>query len=413
MPVRGRRGAVALQRHGRSVGIGQGAGGAAAPAGSGPGAALAWGCALVLTLAAGCTPADEAPAPDAAAAAPELSVEVTTVPVRRGAIAQRISAPGSLLARRESHIGTMVSGRIERVYVSEGDRVAEGAPLFEIDREPYAAALRAAEAGLDLARAERRQIAADLARARKLQAQNIVTEQEIDRLATQLAVAQARERQAAEAVALARQDLDRTVVHAPYDASVAKRLADEGTTALVQPQTIVMVLQETEELEARATIPESQLQSVAVGDRARLVVEGVADPIETTVSAVGDTIDPATRTYTVKMRVPNADHALKAGVFAQVELFPRERPEVLLVPREAIRTEDGRTRVLTVREGRAEAVPVEVGVVAEEMAELRSGLEAGSPVIVGAAARTLAPGMAVRVVEGEGAEAAAGTGTAP
>jgi membrane fusion protein (multidrug efflux system) len=347
-----------------------------------------------------------APGPVEAPPPAEPAFEVSVVRVARGAITERISAPGSLLARRESHVGALVSGRIEHVFVSEGDRVEAGAPLFQIDPAPFAAALRAAEAGLDVARAERGQLEADLARARELGREQIVSRQQLDRLATSLAVARARERQAAEAVAIARQDLERTRVVAPYAGSVALRLADEGTTALVQPQTIVLVLQETAELEAQAAIPESQLQLIHPGDPARLFVEGIHEPIETAVAAVGDTIDPATRTYLVTMRVSNADHRLKAGVFARVEILPGTRGDALLVPRAALRTEEGRQRVLVVREGRAVAVPVELGVVSEELAEIVRGVEVGEPVIVGEAAGALAPGMRVRVVSEETAGAA-------
>jgi RND family efflux transporter MFP subunit len=353
-----------------------------------------WALAALLSVHCdGRRAAVEAPPPPA-----EPALDVSVVRVGSGAIAERISAPGSVLARRESQIGTMVSGRIERVFVSEGDRVGAGAPLFQIDPGPYAAALRGAEAGLDLARAERRQLEADLARARELEREKIVAPQQLDRLATSLAVARARERQAVEAVAIARQDLERTRVVAPYAGSVASRLADEGTTALVQPQTIVLVLQETAELEAKAAIPESQLQRIQPGDPARLFVEGITDPIETAVAAVGDTIDPATRTYLVTMRVANADRRLKAGVFARVEIRPRAREAVALVPRAALRTEEGRNRVLVVRDGHAHAVPVEVGVVSDELAEILRGVEPGEPVIVGEAAGALAPGMRVRVV---------------
>lgn len=339
-----------------------------------------------------------APGPVEAPPPPEPAFEVSVVPVARGAIAQRVSAPGSLLARRESHVGTLVSGRIEHVFVSEGDRVEASAPLFQIDPAPFAAALRAAEAGLDVARAERGQLEADLARARELGREQIVSKQQLDRLATSLAVGRARERQAAEAVAIARQDLERTRVVAPYAGSVARRLADEGTTALVQPQTIVLVLQETAELEAQAAIPESQLQLIHPGDPVQLFVEGIPEPIETEVAAVGDTIDPATRTYLVTMRVSNADHRLKAGVFARVEIVPAKRADALLVPRAALRTEEGRQRVLVVRDGRAVAVPVELGVVSGELAEITRGVEVGESVIVGEAAGSLASGMRVRVV---------------
>jgi RND family efflux transporter MFP subunit len=346
---------------------------------------------------AACGPAAPPEPSPAGEPASEGVVEVNTAPARRGSILQRVAAPGSVVARRESRIGPEVTGRIERVFVSEGDRVEAGAPLFQIDPEPYEFALRQAEAGLDLARAERRRIEADVARARALREKQILSEQELDRLATELEVARARERQAVEGVALARRELDRTLVRAPYSGSVAERLEDEGTTALVQPQTIVVRLQETAELEAHAAIPESQLALVRIGDPARLRIEGVTEPIETQVSAVSDTIDPATRTYLVKMRVPNPQYALKAGVFAHVEILPGSKNEALLVPRESVRSEEGRTRVLAVRDGRAVALPVRIGLVSESAAEVLEGIEEDETLIVGETARTIAPGMPVRV----------------
>jgi multidrug efflux pump subunit AcrA (membrane-fusion protein) len=116
------------------------------------------------------------------------------------------------------------------------------------------------------------------------------------------------------------------------------------------------------------------------------------------VSAVSDTIDPQARTYRVQMIVPNPDHALKAGIFARIDILPEARREVALVPRAAIRSEDGGTRVLVVREGHAQAVPVQLGIVSESDAEVLMGLGVGDEVIVGVEAREITPGMAVRVV---------------
>ncbi len=321
------------------------------------------------------------------------------MPARRGAIGQVITASGSLAARRESRIGTEVAGRVLRILVKEGDRVEAGAPLFQIDPSPYEMGLRQAQAGLDVAAAEQRQIDADLHRGSALRKQNVVAQQEVDRLSTQLAVAEARVRQAEQVVGLARHQLERTTVPAPYAGSIAQRLVDEGTTALVQPQTVLLVIQETAELEARAAIPESQLALVQVGDPLTVSVEGVPQPIATTVSAVSDTIDPATRTYLVKAIVPNANHTLKAGVFAVLELHPRAKSEVLLVAREAVRTEDARTRVMVIRDDRSVAVPVRIGLVNEHDAEVVDGIAEGDLVLVGASARTIAPGMRVHVTD--------------
>jgi membrane fusion protein (multidrug efflux system) len=325
-------------------------------------------------------------------------VEVSTVRVRRGSILERVTAPGNLRARRESRIGAEVSGRIEQVFVNDGDRVEAAAPLFQIDRGPFEMALRQAAAVRDVARAERAQIEADLERANALRRSDIVAAEQLERMRTQVAVAKARERQAAEGVALARHHLEQTLVRAPFGGSVAQRLVDEGTTALVQPQTIVIVLQETDVLEAEANIPESQLSAVRVGDAALVYVEGIPQPIETRVSAVSDTIDPQARTYRVQMAVPNPEHALKAGIFARIDIQPSERRDALLVPRAAVRSEDGGSRVMVVRDGRAVAVAVQLGAVSEEEAEVLAGLDPDSDVIVGAAAREIAPGMPVRAL---------------
>ncbi len=358
--------------------------------------------AVLLGLGAACDvpggrSADVAAAPEAA----EPVVGVDTTLVRRGTILQRISAPGSLLARRESRLGPEVRGRIAEIHVEEGDRVAAGDPLFQIDPEPYELALRQAEAGLDRARAERKQIAADLGRGKKLRRREVMAETEMDQLRTSLDVARAAEREAEEKVALARRNLDQTLVRAPYDASVAARLEDEGTTALVQPQTVVIVLQETSELEAQATIPEVHFAAIRPGDPALLHVEGLPHPIATEVSSVGDAIDPATRTFLVKMRVPNPEHGLKAGVFARVEILPRAKSDVVLVPREAIRREDGRARVLSVREGRAVAVPVRLGAISEDAVEVLHGVRVDEVIVVGEHARTLGPGMRVEPRNGK------------
>ena len=90
---------------------------------------------------AACGPSGSAPEPTPLAAAPEPVIDVQTARVRRGAILQRITAPGSLMALRESRIGPEVGGRIARIYVEEGERVTAGAPLFQIDPEPYDLAL--------------------------------------------------------------------------------------------------------------------------------------------------------------------------------------------------------------------------------------------------------------------------------
>jgi len=354
------------------------------------------GSALLLSAIA-CDSGSKSPPPKAARSSNQAAiVDVETAPIRRGSIVQRISAPGSILARREARIGAEVRGLLTEIYVDEGSRVEAGTPLFQIDPELYRLALSRAEAALDRAVAERRQRENDLSRGRALHSQKVMAEQETDRIASGLEVAEAAEREVAEAVKMARRDLDRTTVRAPFAGSITRRLVDEGTTALAQPQTIVLVLQETHELEAVATIAEVHFAAIREGDVALLHVDGLPLPISTRVEAVGDSVDSATRTFRVRMRVPNPEHRLKAGLFARVEILPKAKSQVLLAPRAALRNQEGRTHVLALRDGLAVLTPIEIGLISEDAVEVLAGLRVDDEVVVGEAARNLGPGMRVR-----------------
>ena len=350
---------------------------------------------LVATLACGAGPGEELASSDAAEVTAGSAVEVETAVARRGTVLPRLQAPGSILARRTSEIGAEVTGRIDRILVDVGDRVETGDLLLEIERSTFEAAVRQAEAALELARAERRQTESDLERARELRQKAVLSEQGLEQIETQFAVARAREQQAEAALVIAQENLARTRVVAPYAGTVARRLADEGTTARTMPQTIVIELQETGDLEAVAALPESVHARVHVGDRALLTVAGLPDPVETRVMSVADTIDSMTRTFLVRMRVPNPDHRLKAGVFARVEILSDSQVDTLLIPRDAVRSEAGRTSVLVVRDGEALEVPVRLGIVSEDAIEVLSGIDEGEEVIVGEEARGLAPGISV------------------
>jgi len=327
----------------------------------------------------------------------QVAVEVETARIRLGSIVQRITAPGTIEARREARIGPEVRGAVATIFVDEGSWVEKGDPLFQVDPEPYHFALRRAQAALDRTRAERRQLQADLARGKELHRKEIVATESTDRIATSVEVARAMEREAEEAVALERRNFERTLVRAPFAGSVVRRLIDEGTTALVQPQTIVIVLQETHVLEAVATIAETHFDAIANGDVALLHIDGLPLPIQTEVLAVGDSIDLSNRTFRVRMAVPDPEHHLKAGLFTRVEIIPSAKSEVLLAPREALRNQDGRVHVLTVRKGHAVVTPIEVGLISEDAVEVLAGLRIDEEVVVGEAARTLGPGMPVVV----------------
>ena len=97
------------------------------------------------------------------------------------------------------------------------------------------------------------------------------------------------------------------------------------------------------------------------------------------------------------MAVSDPEHLVKAGLFARAEILPKAKSQVLLAPREAVRSQDGITQVLVVRDGIATLATIEVGLISENAIEVLAGLREDDEVVVGDAARSLAPGMRVRV----------------
>lgn len=356
-------------------------------------AALVLACAredaapLDVAAAAGAPDAGDAPRPE--------RIEIARVDEQ--ALRAVVAASGSVEARRITEIAAEVPGRLESVFVRVGDQVEAGAALFRVDPGPYQMALAEARAGLALARAESANAAAEAERLRVLLEQDAASQQRYEQLRTQASVARARVEQMEARAARAQRDLERTEVRAPYAGSVVERRAHEGALADVGP---VVVLQESGALEAILNVPEATPVPVRAGDRARIFVEGRAEPIETEVARVSDRVDPATRTYEVRCAVDDPTGTVKAGSYARAELEATRDAPRPVVARSSVVTRDGRSFVMRVEADVAREVPVRVGILEGERAEILTGLARGDVVLQGEAAQRIPDGTRLRVADG-------------
>lgn len=307
-----------------------------------------------------------------------------------------LAASGSVQARRVTEIGSEVSGRIVRVLVDVGDSVEEGAELFLIDPEPYRMALAEAKAGLALAKAQSSNADAEVARIQKLIEQNAASQQRVDKLRTEAEVARARVAQGQAALDRARRDLARTRVEAPYAASVVERRAHEGSMSSGAP---VLVLQERGALEFVVNVPEASPAPVRPGDPVELIIEGLPDPIATTVSRVNARVNSESRTYQVRGEVPDPTGTVKAGSYLRAELGVQRSEARPTVRSSALVTRDGRTYVMRVENDIVHRTSVRVGIRDGRYAEILAGLETGDLVVHGPTAGRLADGTRIRVKE--------------
>ena len=332
-----------------------------------------------------------------------------TTRVRRGQVDALVTASGSVVAPRLTELGPELAGRLSVVHFDVGDEVAAGDVVFQLDPGPFRTNLQRARAGLALAKAEAAQALQELERVRRLAEQQVAPPQRLDQQLTLLAVAKARVQQEQAAVQSAEQDLTRTEVISPYAAHVVERQLHEG--AIVGPGSVVVTIQEQTGFSAELDVPAAAASPVRVGDPALLIVEGAAEPIQSTIASVNARIDPETRTYRVRAPVPGNLSGAKAGAFVRAEIRPRTRGGAVIVERAALLNRDGRAYLFTTVDGRARQIEVTVGATGSRLVEIRTGVEAGDAVIVGPVIDRLADGAPVQAAEPP--PLAAGGDTAP
>ncbi len=324
---------------------------------------------------------------------------VETQRAELGTVSVTIEASGEIRARRVSGIGAEVGGRLVRVFVDVGDVVAEGAPLFQIDPEPYETILDEARAGLAVARAERDQALQERDRVETLVAREALSAQRGDQQRTTAAMAIANVAQMEARVERAASDLSRTRVTAPYPAAVVERRAHEGEMAGPTP---VVVLQESGALVAVLHIPETAPLAIPSGAPVRLHLEGIEHPLESQIDVVSRRVDPQARTYEVRATVTDASGRVKAGSYARAQIDVSSAQPGPVVDRSAIVLRDGASYVFRVEGDTARRVAVRVGPVTPERAQILAGIEPGDEIVRGDAASRLVDGEPVRRAEGPG-----------
>jgi RND family efflux transporter MFP subunit len=190
----------------------------------------------------------------------------------------------------------------------------------------------------------------------------------------QLAAAQAR---------LAQINLDDAVVRAPFAGTIAKRLVQPGEK--VSADSSIVTLVDLRQLLLEAAVPAAEIPDVSIGQPARFRVGGFgARQFEGEVQRISPMTSEGSRAITIYIAAPNADLALKGGMFAQGELVLDSPEPLLSIPAAAVKLEAAAPVVYTLEDDRIIRKQVTLGVQTEGNAyvEVREGLAAGERVIV-------------------------------
>jgi len=333
--------------------------------------------ACLAMLAAGCGGNDQ---PGGMARFGASPPPVMTESVLLGDIADSYTALATARANEAIDVTPRISSVVSAIHFEEGQSVAEGDVLVELDS-------REIRAALDLAEANLRERRSRYDRLETLAASEVVSEAELEEIQAQLQVAEAQ-------VNSARARLEDTVIRAPFPGEVGLRRVSVGS--LVQPNTIITTLDDIAVMKLEFSVPEEYLAAMREGLEIRAQAAAWPDrAFSGEVTSVDSRVDPMTRSLAVVALMPNEDRALKPGMFLQVDIS-RRRSDVVLAPEAALVPRQGRQFVFVVEEGRASERQVSLGSRRPGQVEIVSGLEPGEQIVTQGVQR-IRDGLPVRM----------------
>lgn len=351
-------------------------------------AALRLLCLILALVVAACRDQSQGGQP----APPPPSVVVA--PVERIDINPGIEYVGETAAVDTVDLRARVEAFLVRRAFLEGEDVAAGALLFELEHEPFEAAVEAAAAQVAEARAAVVRARRDLERARTLQGQGNLSQQALDRATADHLQAEALLDRGEADLRQARINLGYTTITAPFGGRVGRSTysvgqwvgPDSGVLARLvklDPIYVVFNVSERRYLDYRlgSVAADGDRQRPAYVPRLRLA-NGMAYPHPGRLTFVDNVVDPGTGTIAVRAEFPNPGRVLVPGLFATLILEQPQPQPALMVPQAAVQEDQAGRFVLVVGESDVVAARrVETGARVGVRWEVVSGLAEGERVV--------------------------------
>jgi multidrug efflux system membrane fusion protein len=348
-------------------------------------------------------------------AAPAVPVVTTTV--KEQDIPTYLSGIGSVTPLYAVTVKARVDGQLEKVMFSEGQEVAAGSVLAQIDPRPFKAQLELAQAQKARDSAQLANSMVDLERYNVLWKQDSIPQQTLATQQTTVAQLKATVQADQALIDTAQVQLDYTTIRAPISGRTGVRLVDPGNIVRASDNTGIVGINQINPIAVVFTLPEDRFQDVnnAIREHGRsaLDVQAFARENNTLLGTgklmlVNNQIDTATGTVQLKAQFPNAAHKLWPGQYVNVHLVMGTRQRAATVPASVVQRGPNGLFAYIVKPDETVAVQsIRVGLIQDNVAIIEDGLVAGTRVVADGQYK-LKPG--VKIVE---VSAAATPGKAP
>ncbi|HEX9025073.1 MAG TPA: efflux RND transporter periplasmic adaptor subunit [Clostridium sp.] len=374
---------------------------------------------------------------------------VKTQKVTTGTISTNIEYASNLKPEKEVIVLPKAGGKVATVDVNVGDKVSIGQTLFTLETTDYAAQLEQSQAGLSAASANLERtsdsgFAQQLLQAEqalgKLQIQyntvkdsydrtqtlysaEAVSKKELDDAKSQYdaitidlknaednlnllksksgpqatKAAEAAVEQAQAGVDAVQNQINNATITAPIAGVVSEKAVEVGQFASGQAGSVTVI--DYSNLTAEINVPDKMLAQIKVGQSVQVDINALPDK---KIVGVIDNISPNTSSknnfYVVKVKIDNSNDDIKSGMFAKISLSAENKSNILMVPNETIKMENGVNYLYTVDNGEVKKISVETGISNEKFTEITSSIEEGLDVIT-EGQNLLSDGEKVNLVE--------------
>ena len=336
-----------------------------------------------LTLAAlAASVACKKPAAKAAADETFGAAPVKVFKVRRDRITEKITYTSTLEAWTKINVTPEVGGKIARINVQEGDRVAPGQVLAELETETIRLQLRQAQAAVAVAEAAYADALRNKERMDRLIKENAVSEQQREKVQLGFDSASAQLEQARAGLNLAQHALEVSILKAPFAGVIASKNAEVGD--VINPMMGgaggVLTLMDYSRIKVDVAVSSEDIARIRKGQEVVLRVGAFPGrDFRGVVRVVNLTADPLNKKFGVEASFDNAEGLLRPGTFGDIIFELQSHENALVVPQKAV-LENG--YVFIVEGGKAVKKTVALGLQNTTMIEVLDGLAEGAAVVV-------------------------------
>ncbi|MEI9901311.1 MAG: efflux RND transporter periplasmic adaptor subunit [Hyphomicrobium sp.] len=352
----------------------------------------------------------------AAPAAPKVTASAPTIRT----ITEWDEYTGRFAAVESVEVRARVSGYLTAIHFKDGQLVKPGDPLFTIDKRTFETAVTSAEADVKVAEATLDFARQELGRAKALRPTDAVPERVVEERSSNVRQGEARVLAAKAVLERARLDLEFTDVRAPVAGRIDNHRVSVGNlisggnggdtdatllTTIVSLDPIHVVFDVDQAAYLRYVRGALDGTRASPRDGANPVRIGLPDdkdyPYEGQLDFVSNQVDRASATVRARAVLGNQNLMFAPGLFARVHLAGRNAYEAVMIPDEAIATDQASRVVYVVKDGKAEMRTVTPGPIVDGLRVIRAGLSRDDMVVTSGLQR-IRPGQEVAVDNGVG-----------